>query len=91
MEETWYRGVRGSVEDCWFMYSRSRVGKVWLRGRWKFEPGPPRPWSRKEPRLESGEKVKGALGLMALPEKEEPPPSVKALDKEVVLWELECL
>jgi hypothetical protein len=89
VEETWYLGVRGSVFCCWFMYSRSKVGKVWLRGRWKLEPAPPGScllWSRNAPTFESGEKVNGvADGLKALPEKDEPPPSVKALDRDVVL------
>jgi hypothetical protein len=33
VDGTWYFGVAGSVGCVWFMYSRSRVGKVWLRGR----------------------------------------------------------
>ena len=71
--ETLNLGVSASVFCDWFMYSRSSVGKVWLRGLWKFElpGGMCLAWSagRKPPALfGSGEKVKGAVGLRALPE-----------------------
>jgi hypothetical protein len=39
----------------------------------------------------SGEKAKGVVGLVGPPENEEGAVSVKALDKDVVLWEFECL
>ncbi len=89
-------GVKGSDDVGWFIYSRSSVGKVWLLGRWKLEPGPPAKWrawsdERNPPTFGSGEKVNGAVGLRALPENDEPAVSVKALDRDVVLCELECL
>ena len=94
VDETWYFGVAGSAEWGWFMYSRSRVGKVWLRGRWKPAPCggicPLRSPARNAPTFGSGEKLKEAVGLIVLPEKDVGV-SVKALDREVVLWEFECL
>jgi hypothetical protein len=39
----------------------------------------------------SGENVKGVVGLAGPAEKEDGAVSVKLLDNEVVLWELECL
>jgi hypothetical protein len=95
--ETWYLGVKGSVDCDWFMHSRSKVGNVWLRGRWKLElasVGPsclPGPFARNSPTFASGEKVNGVVGLNALPGKDGGPASVKALDRDVVLCEFECL
>ncbi len=41
------------------------------------------------PCVVSGEKVKGVAGLEGPPEKDEFTVSVKALERDVVLWELE--
>lgn len=71
------------------MYSRSRVGNVWLLGRWKLElPGGMcllGSAERKPPAFGSGEKENG------LPEKDDPAVSVNALDRDVVLCEFVCL
>src|SRR3569833_764873 len=95
VDETWYLGVSASGACGGFMYSRSSVGSVWLRGLWKLElpGGMCRLWSvgRNPPTLGSGEKVKGAVGLSALPEKDEAAKTVNALERDVVLWLLVCL
>lgn len=69
-----------------------RLGKVWLRGRWKWLLGTGRRacWVDRN-WLSLGENVKGVVGVVGPPEKEEGAESVKALDKEVALWELVCL
>lgn len=91
VEETWYFGVSGSLGCDWFMYSMSRVGNVWLLGRWKLLAGPPGSicllWSdvRNPPTFGSGEKLKEAVGLRALPENEDAAVSVNVLDRDVVL------
>jgi hypothetical protein len=71
------------------------MGNVWLLGRWKLLlPGG---GSRcccegiQDPVFVSGEKVKGVVGLVGPAENDDGAVSVKALDKEVVLWEFECL
>jgi hypothetical protein len=43
------------------------------------------------PELVSGEKVNGVVGLVGPPENGDGAVSVNALDKDVVLCELECL
>ena len=86
------------------MYSRfSRLGNVWLRGRWKFEASAPggtptadiRPccwgWFSNRPLFGSGENVNCEVGLKALPENVELVGSVIALDSDVVLCECGCL
>lgn len=90
-----YFGVMGSG-PCDEMNDGSipSMGNVWLLGRWKLFPGG---GSRdccegiQELELVSGEKVNGVVGLPGPPENDEGAVSVKALDKEVVLCELECL
>jgi hypothetical protein len=90
-----YFGVMGSVL-CGEMNdgSLASMGNVWLLGRWKLLPV----WGRRDcwegiqdAELVSGEKVKGVVGLVGPPENGEGAVSVKALDREVVLCELECL
>jgi hypothetical protein len=88
-----YLGVRESL--CCEIYDGSmfRLGNVWLRGLWKLLPGG---GSREccegsQPELLSGENVKGVVGLAGPPEKDEGAVSVKALFRDVVLCELECL
>jgi len=70
------------------------MGKVWLLGRWKLLPGGGNRACCEgihDPELLSGEKAKGVVGLVGPPENEEGAVSVKALDRDVVLWEFECL
>ena len=86
----------GSV-DCGEMNAGSfpSIGKVWLLGRcWKLFPcgGMRDCWEGiHEPELVSGEKVNGVVGLVGPPENGDGAVSVKALDRDVVLCELECL
>jgi hypothetical protein len=88
-----YFGVRGSL--LWMKDgSIPSMGKVWLLGRWKLLPGGGNRAcceGNHDPELLSGEKAKGVVGLVGPPENEEGAVSVKALDKDVVLWEFECL
>lgn len=90
-----YFGVMGSVV-CGEMNDGSfpSIGNVWLLGRWKLFPcgGMRDCWDGIQvPELVSGEKVKGVVGLVGPPEKGDGAVSVKALDNDVVLCELECL
>jgi hypothetical protein len=90
-----YFGVMGSVA-CGEMNEVSfpSMGKVWLLGRWKLLPcgGMRDCWEGIQvPEFVSGENVNGVVGLVGPPENGDGAVSVKALDKDVVLCELECL
>lgn len=89
-----YLGVIGSVV-CGEINAGSfpSIGKVWLLGLWKLLlcGGMRDCWEGIHvPELVSGEKVNGVVGLVGPPENGEGAVSVNALDKDVVLCELEC-